>query len=85
MTVKEFLFGLPRPNKIHIKITLDMVTKLLDLSSLLDRRPQTLSGGERQRYLSVALFYRSPTFVNGRTTVVNSLHLRAEILPLYKK
>ena len=50
MTVKKnLLFGLPRPNKIHQKITLDMVTKLLDLSSLLDRRPQTLSGGERQR------------------------------------
>ena len=87
MTVKKnLLFGLPRPNKIHIKITLDMVTKLLDLSSLLDRRPQTLSGGERQRVsIGRALLSQPDLLLMDEPLSSIDLHLRAEILPFIQK
>ncbi len=87
MTVKKnLLFGLPRPNKIHIKITLDMVTKLLDLSSLLDRRPQTLSGGERQRVsIGRALLSQPELLLMDEPLSSIDLHLRAEILPFIQK
>ena len=87
MTVnKNLLFGLPRPNKIHKKITLDMVTKLLDLSSLLDRRPQTLSGGERQRVsIGRALLSQPELLLMDEPLSSIDLHLRAEILPFIQK
>ncbi|MEO6049320.1 MAG: molybdenum ABC transporter ATP-binding protein [Candidatus Kapaibacterium sp.] len=41
--------GRAKKNGVDLDATLDTVTRVLDIGTLLDRSPRTLSGGERQR------------------------------------
>ena len=82
LSVEENLrFGLARTPLAQRRFEVDLVVELLEISSLLGRRPQYLSGGERQRVAlgrallaSPRLLLQTGLLIHGGASGTGTLH-----------